>query len=138
MSSPAAAFLRACVVAGAFGLVLLFFVVAPVSSRSLRESVPVPVKSNSFSVARPLPTETSGPRTRQAVELHMGPSPDYVVIGTLPRGAHLEVVGRSEDGTWLAVRVAPTTKLYAWIPTASVLEAPNTQALPAAPIVLLP
>jgi hypothetical protein len=135
--------MRAFVLAGAMGLTLLFFVVAPVASRILpaehtgTEVSPATAGSARASgVARG--SEITPARTVSVVELHLGPSADYVVLGTLPRNAPLEVVGRDESGGWLAVSVAPSSRLYAWIPRSSASSAPANDALPLVPVRELP
>src|SRR5690349_10908465 len=41
--------------------------------------------------------------TGKTVEVHIGPSAGYVVIGQLPRAARLQIVGRDESSRWIAI-----------------------------------
>jgi uncharacterized protein YraI len=44
-----------------------------------------------------------------------GPDTRFVILGTIPRGAHVAVVGRSEDNAWLQVRYPPNSNLKGWV-----------------------
>jgi uncharacterized protein YraI len=72
------------------------------------------------------------------LSLRVGPSELYDLIGLVPAGAPLEVVGRSEDGEWLAVAVAPGSTLYAWLPAGGVQNGPLVSTLPVQPVVEVP
>jgi hypothetical protein len=55
------------------------------------------------------------------VNFRSGPSTAYTPITRLPMGASVLLVGRLEDGTWVAVALAdpkkPGTMVYGWIKT---------------------
>lgn len=84
----------------------------------------------------PVPTQVLGPRTRAMVNLHAGPSEDYAVIGLLPSGASLEIVGRDWSGLWLAVSVAPGASFYGWMEARKALGVPAIESLDVAPVTL--
>lgn len=44
-----------------------------------------------------------------------GPGPTYSVLGTIPRGAVVTVVGRNQDESWLQVRYPPNSNLRGWV-----------------------
>jgi len=44
-----------------------------------------------------------------------GPGPTYVILGTIPRGATVAVVGRNANDTWLQVRYPPSSNLKGWV-----------------------
>ena len=79
-----------------------------------------------------------GPHAASAVSLHIGPSENYVVLGTLQAGAALEVVGRDETGEWLAVVFPPNSTLRAWLPASQALGVVGVDDLPIEPVQLLP
>jgi uncharacterized protein YgiM (DUF1202 family) len=80
----------------------------------------------------------AGPYAARVLDLYEGPSEDYDVIGTVGKGASLEVVGKSEDGGWLAVSVRPASPLYVWVRPWDVANRPDMSALPVKPAVLVP
>ena len=81
---------------------------------------------------------TLGPRTASAVTLHLGPSEDYVVLGTLQAGSPLQVVGRDETGDWLAIVFPPNSTFRAWLPVSETLEVDHIGNLPVEPVHFLP
>jgi uncharacterized protein YraI len=44
-----------------------------------------------------------------------GPGPTYVILGTIPRGATVTVVGRNTNNSWLQVRYPPSSNLKGWV-----------------------
>jgi len=50
-----------------------------------------------------------------------GPDTTYAILGTIPQGARVPVVGRNEDATWLQVIYPPGSQLRGWV-SATVLE----------------
>ena len=54
-------------------------------------------------------------RTATTATFRNGPGPTYVVLGTIPRGAVVAVVGRNEDQSWLQVRYPPNSNLKGWV-----------------------
>jgi hypothetical protein len=128
--------LRLMVLLGAAGLVALFLLISPTTLDAVREpAVPVAAEPAAV-VATPLPW--TGPRAARSLDLYTGPSTDYVVLGVVPKGAKLEVVGVSEDGEWLAVTVAPGASLYAWLPLEQVENAPDVRTLAVKRVHLIP
>jgi uncharacterized protein YraI len=47
--------------------------------------------------------------------LRYGPDTTFPILGTIPRGAVVAVVGRSEDRAWLQVRYPPNSNLKGWV-----------------------
>jgi hypothetical protein len=123
-------FLRLLTASVSAALVGLFFTVGP-AARPSAETSPAAIPPEHVSPA-PSP---AGPRAGRVVALYEGPSTEYPVLATLPRGARVEVVGRSADGEWLALSVAPGSPLYGWAPRTSIIDAPAASSLPLKPIV---
>lgn len=53
--------------------------------------------------------------TKTTASYRNGPGPTYVILGTIPRGATVAVVGRNEDDSWLQVRYPPSSTLKGWV-----------------------
>jgi uncharacterized protein YraI len=53
--------------------------------------------------------------TVTAVGYRNGPGPTYSILGTIPRGATVAIVGRNEDESWLQVRYPPNSTLKGWV-----------------------
>jgi uncharacterized protein YraI len=53
--------------------------------------------------------------TKTTATFRNGPGPTYVVLGTIPRGAVLAVIGRNKDQSWLQVRYPPNSNLKGWV-----------------------
>lgn len=79
-----------------------------------------------------------GPHASTTLQLHIGPSEDYVVLGILPAGARLEVVGRDESSEWLAVVFPPNSTFRAWLPVSQAGGLIEVEKLPIEPVRLLP
>ena len=80
---------------------------------------------------------SSGPRTVATVSLRLGPSDQYVLIGTLQAGAVLDVVGRDETGEWLVVVFPPNSTLRAWLSAGDVIGVTEVESLPLEPVRLI-
>jgi len=78
------------------------------------------------------------PRSLATLDVRIGPSAGYVVIGSLPRGAKLEVVGRDPTGDWLAIVFSSGSGFNGWVPGLQVTDAPDLNTLPLAPVTFLP
>lgn len=78
------------------------------------------------------------PRALSALNVRIGPGESYVIIGQLPRGGRLDIVGRDQTGVWLAVNFTPDSKLNGWIQASKVSGLESASSLPVAPITLLP
>ena len=52
---------------------------------------------------------------------HNGPATSYAILGTIPNGAVVRIIGRSEDETWLQVIYPPGSQLRGWV-NASFIE----------------
>ncbi len=53
--------------------------------------------------------------TTAAVSYRNGPAPTHVILGTIPGGVTVAIVGRSEDSTWLQVRYPADSTLRGWV-----------------------
>lgn len=66
------------------------------------------------------PTPDEAVRTRQALDVRIGPGDVFAVIGVLSRGVALDVVGRDEAAAWLAIRFPPGSAGRGWVPVDAV------------------
>jgi hypothetical protein len=68
------------------------------------------------------PTATPDPRPRTTVVagVHMGPSHDFGVLGTLGKGQALDVIGRNASSTWLAITFPPGSNAIGWVEVGAV------------------
>lgn len=76
------------------------------------------LRSNVSVVALPTPTPTPTPRpyltaSQSGINLRSGPGKDYKIVGVLPYGENLEIVGRNQEATWWLV--ATREGLFAWV-----------------------
>ena len=78
------------------------------------------------------------PRASMAINVHVGPSPDYVVMGVLPRGAQVQVLGRDSSGEWLAIAFPPNSTLTAWVHASVVADVGDVGRLKEVPVRLIP
>lgn len=88
-------------------------------------------------VATPTPSGRS-PMALIALDVHIGPGVNYQVVGSLPRGAKLDVIGRDASSQWIAIAFAGGTKINGWVPSQSVSGVSDIKSLPLAPVTLLP
>lgn len=58
-------------------------------------------------------------RIRVTTTLRNGPGTEFAILGTLPSGAVVSVIGRNEDSTWL--QIVPQSGVPGWVP-ADVVE----------------
>lgn len=82
---------------------------------------------------QPAPSPPQGPRTAGTVELRTGPGKRYQVVGTLPDGATLAVVGRDQDAEWIAVEFPAGSSLVAWIAVGAVIGLADPEMLTVRP-----
>jgi uncharacterized protein YraI len=76
------------------------------------------LRSNVSVVTLPTPTPTSTPRpylmaSQSGINLRSGPGKDYKIVGVLPQGENLEIVGRNQEASWWLV--ATREGLFAWV-----------------------
>jgi hypothetical protein len=108
--------------AGAFvGVALALVAVAVTGSGSTKApaqaSVPVQV---TVGAGTPAPTPDARPKSKSAQDVRLGPGGGFAIIGLLGKGDSVEVVGRDNDGQWLAIRFPPGSAGQGWIPVAGV------------------
>jgi hypothetical protein len=72
---------------------------------------------------------SSLPYSLAAQYIYVAPDRDAAVLGLVPKSARLDVAGRDETGSWLAVALAPAATLYGWLPLAGVGDPPDRQQL---------
>jgi hypothetical protein len=63
----------------------------------------------------PTATPDARPRTTAVAGVHMGPSYDFGVLGTLGKGQALDVIGRNATSTWLAITFPPGSNAIGWV-----------------------
>jgi hypothetical protein len=63
----------------------------------------------------PAATPDARPRTTAVAGVHMGPSYDFGVLGTLGKGQALDVIGRNASSTWLAITFPPGSNAIGWV-----------------------
>jgi uncharacterized protein YraI len=63
------------------------------------------------------------------VNIRAGPGKEYAVVGTLQQGQTAEIVGKSEDTIWWAIRFEGQDGDTGWV-AAAYVEAENTQNVP--------
>ena len=73
------------------------------------------------------------PRTTTTVNVYVGPSSNHNVIGLLPDGARIEVLGRNETGAWIAIALGPGSKLTGWVEASAVTGIADVKGLQLAP-----
>ena len=75
-------------------------------------------------------TEVSGESTRNSVSglsgevrttttMRNGPGATYAILGTIPSGAVVSIVGRNADEAWLQVTYPAGSQLRGWVPAAA-------------------
>ncbi len=69
------------------------------------------------------------PRTKTALDVHLGPNNSYAVIGLLDRDEAVEPVGRDSGSQWLAIRFPPDSLGQGWIPVSGLDGVDNVGAL---------
>lgn len=118
------------------------------SSSSPRLLLPTPTP-DPRTVPQPAATPTAAPPTADdGANLRSGPSTDYPVVGGVPAGQRLSIVGRNQagdwlrlaDGTWIAAFLVdgappnlPTTEESAPAPTPTLAQRAETVAVPVEP-----
>lgn len=60
-------------------------------------------------------------RLRSTATMRNGPGATYTILGTIPEGALVPVIGRNEDSTWLQVLYPANSQLRGWV-NATVLD----------------
>jgi hypothetical protein len=68
----------------------------------------------------PTATPDPRPRTTAVAGVHMGPSHDFGVLGTLGKGQALDVIGRNASSTWLAITFPPGSNAIGWVEVGAV------------------
>lgn len=86
----------------------------------------------------PLNPEPTGPSALTTLDVRVGPGEGYVVVGLLPRGARLDVVGRDETARWLAIVFTPGSAFHGWVPVSRVEGIVNVAALQVASVTIPP
>lgn len=97
---------------------LAFLVTRDGEARQANADLITPTQAVAGRVVTPTPDLRT--RTIAQQEVHVGPGEAYAVVGTLPRGTAVEVVGRDAGATWLAIRFPAGSAGRGWIPVSDV------------------
>jgi hypothetical protein len=91
----------------------------------------------------PVPLEGMRARALSTLTVRAGPGTSYISLGTVPRDAELEVVGRNEGEDWLEISYPPRSRLRGWVAAEGAdlegtlaslpVEAPESLVLPSVP-----
>jgi hypothetical protein len=110
------------VYAATFALGMVFGMVAGVSlALAALATAQVTGDRKQLLIATPTPAQPptatldARPRTTAVAGVHMGPSNDSGVLGTLGKGQALDVIGRNASSTWLAVTFPPGSNAIGWV-----------------------
>jgi hypothetical protein len=74
------------------------------------------------------------PRAARVLDVRLGPGDGYAIVGLVPRGGQVEVVGRDQSGEWLAISFNPGSKLQGWVPSAAIAGLGDVAALRVVPL----
>ncbi|MDP3766830.1 MAG: SH3 domain-containing protein, partial [Dehalococcoidia bacterium] len=62
-----------------------------------------------------VPTVGLRGRVTRTATMRNGPGFEYAILGTIPNGASVSIVGRNEDASWLQVVYPPNSTLRGWV-----------------------
>jgi len=77
-----------------------------------RNVVPNPTPAPNSTV---LPRGSLSGRVVTTASVRNGPNSTYSILGTVPKGATVAVIGRNEDLSWLQIRYPPGSTLLGWV-----------------------
>jgi hypothetical protein len=80
----------------------------------------------------PVPLEGMRARALSTLTVRAGPGTGYISLGIARRDAELEVVGKNEEETWLAISYPPRSQLVGWVAADSVELEGSLASLPVA------
>jgi hypothetical protein len=90
-----------------------------------------------------VPLEGTAGRALSILTVRAGPGSGYISLGIAPRDSELDVVGRNEEESWLAISYPPNSELMGWVEADGVelkgsladlpVTAPEQLVLPAVP-----
>jgi hypothetical protein len=88
---------------------------------SLVQEAPAKVSETSSVVVVPeatavAPAQRLVPMAKEALNVNLGPGAAYGVLGTLPKGALIDVIPGERSGDWIAIRFPPNSSGRGWIP----------------------
>ena len=87
-------------------------------------------------VERPVDDPPLVPRALGTLNVHLGPNENYMVVGLVPKAAKLDIVGRDETGSWLAIVFTPGSTFHGWVPRSRVSGVTNFDELKVVPVTL--
>jgi hypothetical protein len=133
-------FLRNPLVLGGLAIVLAVaaaIVVAVVLSEGEKETVivtpPLEMSTPGSTPTRtPVPLEGITGRALSTLTVRAGPGSGYISLGTAPRDAELEVVGKNEEESWLEIAYPPRSRLTGWVAADGVELEGSLASLPVA------
>ncbi|MBE2223369.1 MAG: META domain-containing protein [Anaerolineae bacterium] len=70
--------------------------------------------------------------SRAGVNVRTGPGLEYTILGTAPFGTELEIIGKSQDGTWWVVSIPPSYGGFGWV-SAEYVNVQNAATVPVIP-----
>jgi len=71
-------------------------------------------------------------RALSILTVRAGPAVGYISLGTAPRDAELDVVGKNEEGSWLEISYPPRSRLTGWVAADGVELEGSLASLPVA------
>lgn len=81
----------------------------------------------------PNPLLTSTPdrraRTRVQLDVRLGPSDSFAIVGIINRGEAVAIIGRDLDAEWVAIQFPPGSAGRGWVPVAELEGAHDLQAV---------
>jgi uncharacterized protein YraI len=80
------------------------------------------------------PATVQAPRARRTLDVRIGPSENYAIVGLIPTEGSLQVVGRNEAADWIAIVFTPGSTFYGWVPVAGVSGLEDVRRLPVIPL----
>jgi len=117
------------------GVLLALLAIAlarPADSDPIETVVVTATPASTSPAGGPTAAPTPAVRTRTALEVHIGPGNAFAIIGTVPRNDLVSVIGRNDDGKWVAIRFPPNSTARGWVEAESLqgIEENRVSALP--------
>jgi uncharacterized protein YgiM (DUF1202 family) len=121
----------------AFAYLVAVLAFSQPSLSSSADSTPVAevAAAVAYPAAEVTPAAPAGPTALTTLNVYVGPGELYQIVGLVAKGARLEVVGRDQEGDWLAIVFSRGSSLHGWVPRERVLGVEVAQ-LPVAPVTI--
>src|SRR3990170_2009267 len=117
------------------GVLLALLAIAlarPADSDPVDTVVVTATPASTSTAGGPTVAPTPAVRTRAALEVHIGPGDAFAIIGIVPRNDPVAVIGRNDDGRWVAIRFPANSTARGWV------QAENLQGLESNQVAALP